>query len=99
MGVRLNRSILIAQGKRDEASKFAGDICSYLEGLTGVKVVWGVEIGGTVGKIHWYADYEDLAALEATFSQSAADEGYGELLASGDGLFDGHAEDTWVYTM
>jgi hypothetical protein len=99
MGVRLNRSILIAPGKRDEALKFASDVSSYSEDLTGVEVVWGIEIGGTVGRIHWYADYENLAALEAAFNQAAADEGYGELLASGAGLFDGHAEDTWVHTM
>ena len=97
MGVRLNRSVLIARGKNDEASKFASDVSNYLEDLTGIETVWGVEIGGTVGKIHWYADYENLAALEATFNQVAADEGYKKLLATGIDLFEGHPEDTWVY--
>jgi hypothetical protein len=99
MGVRLNRSILIARGRNDEASKFAGDVSSYLEELTGIEVTWGVEIGGTVGKIHWYADYENLAALEAAFNHAESDEGYNKLLATGNDLFEGHPEDTWVYTM
>lgn len=99
MGVRLNRSILIARGKGEEASKFASDVCSYLEAATGIKVIWGSEIGGTVGKIHWYADYENLAALEAAFNQAESDEGYNKLIASGNDLFIGNPEDVWVYTM
>ena len=98
MGVRLNRSILVARGKNDEASKFASDVSSYLEELTGIKLIWGSEIGGTVGRIHWYADYENLAALEAAFNQAASDEGYNKLLVTGNDLFEGHPEDVWVYT-
>lgn len=70
-----------------------------MEELTGIKVVWGAEIGGTVGKIHWYIDYENLAALEAALNLAAADEGYNNLLATTVDVFDGHPEDTWVYTM
>ena len=99
MGVRLNRSAVVARGKRDEASKFAADVCTYLEELTGVKLVWGVEVGNTVGKIHWYADYDNLAALEVAFDQAAKDEGYSKLVDSGNDFFEGHPQDTWVYTM
>jgi hypothetical protein len=98
MGVRLDRAITIAQGKGDEATKFATDVCSYLGELTGVTVIWGLEVGGTVGRMHFYADYESLAALEATFTMISEDAGYEELLATGTDLFDGAAEDTWVYT-
>lgn len=99
MGVRVNRSMLIARGKAAEASQFAADVSSYLGELTGVDVTWGVEIGGTVGKIHWYVDYASLAALEAAFDKAGSDEGYGELLATGNDLFDGHPKDVWVSTM
>lgn len=99
MGVRLNRSILIARGKAAEAQEFAAEVSDYLEKATGIPVIWGVEVGGTVGRLHWYADYESLGALEAAFGQTESDEGYNKLLASGNDLFDGHAEDTWVYTM
>jgi hypothetical protein len=99
MGVRLDRSIDIARGNNAEATKFAGEVCSYWEEMTGVPLIWGLEVGGTVGRIHWYADYEDFAALEASFGLSMSDEGYGKLLATADDLFVGMAHDTWVYTM
>jgi hypothetical protein len=99
MGVRFNRSVLVARGKRVEASKFAGDVCKYLGELTGTEVVWGVEVGNTVGKIHWFADYENLAALEAAFDDASKDEGYNKLLDSSTDLFVGQPQDTWVYTM
>jgi hypothetical protein len=99
MGVRLDRSVVIERGKNDEASKYAIDICSYLGELTGVQVIWGLEVGGTVGKMHFYADYENLAALETAFGLTMSDAGYGDLLAKGNDLFVGSAEDTWVYTM
>jgi hypothetical protein len=99
MGVRLDRSIVIARGKNDEASAYATKVCAYLEELTGVPVIWGLEIGGTVGEVHWYADYANLAALEAAFGQTMEDEGFGKLLATGNDIFVGSPEDTWVYTM
>jgi len=99
MGVRLDRSADIARGKNEEATKFASDVCSYWEEMTGVPLIWGFEVGGTVGRIHWYADYEDLAALEASFGISMSDEGYAKLLATAVDLFVGSAHDTWVVTM
>jgi len=99
MGVRIDRSIVISRGKNDEASKFASDICSYYAELTGVQLIWGLEVGGTVGKIHWYADYENFAALETALGLIMSDAGYGERLATANDLFVGPAEDTWVYTM
>jgi len=99
MGVRIDRSSVVARGKTDEASKFAGDISSYYGELTGVEVIWGYEVGGTMGKIHWYADYENLAAFEAALGLVMSDAGYGELAAKGNDLFVGPTEDTLVYTM
>ena len=99
MGVRFDRSIVIARGKNKEAMEFAANISSYIEQLTGVSLVWGLEVGGTVGKVHWYADYEDMAALEAVLGQTMNDSGYQELLDSAVDAFVGAAEDTLVYTM
>jgi len=99
MGVRLDRSIVIARGKNEEAMKFASDICSYFEELTGTKLIWGLEVGGTVGKVHWFADYDIFAAMEAGLGMTMSDAGYAELLASANDFFVGSAEDTWVYTM
>ncbi|NHZ70163.1 MAG: hypothetical protein GWP18_00805 [Proteobacteria bacterium] len=97
MGVRLNRSTIIARGKNQEASEFATKVSRYIEENTGIPVVWGLEIGGTVGKVHWFADYESLGALEAAFGQLEGDEGYQALLDGSVDVFVGAAEDTWVY--
>ncbi|MCL1593934.1 MAG: hypothetical protein M3132_06240 [Actinomycetia bacterium] len=97
VGVRLNRSTVIARGKNQEAAEFATKVSSYLGELTGVPVIWGLEVGGTVGKVHWYADYESLAALETAFGQLATDQGYQALLDTSVDIFVGAAEDTWVY--
>lgn len=97
MGVRLNRSILIARGKNDEATEFAAEVCAAFEKATGVPLVWGLEIGGTVGVVHWFAEYENLAALEASFLVASADESYQKLLDTAVDFFDGPPQDTWVY--
>jgi hypothetical protein len=99
MGVRLDRSVDVARGKNKEAREWASDACSYLNELLGVTHIWGLEVGGTVGRIHWYVDYKDFAALEEASNVSMSDEGYGKLLARADDLFMGTAHDTWVYTM
>ncbi|MEA2002869.1 MAG: hypothetical protein U9N84_13425 [Actinomycetota bacterium] len=99
MGVRLDRSIVIARGKNREATEFAANVSSYIEELTGVSLTWGLEVGGTVGKVHWYADYQNMAALEAALGQTMTDDGYQELLDSAVDAFVGAAEDTLVYTM
>ena len=99
MSVRLDRSVGVVRGKNQEALEFATTISSYVSNLTGAPVVWGLEVGGTVGKFHFYSDYENLAALEAALGQIMADEGYQELLDSVNDVFDGAAEDTLVYIM
>ena len=99
MGVRFDRSIEIKRGKNAEATAFASEICTYYEELTGVPLIWGLEIGGTVGKIHWYSDYESLAAVEVTLGATMADEGWAKLLDTSVDLFVGQGQDTLVYTM
>ncbi len=99
MGVRFDRSIVIARGKNREATEFAAAGSTYMGEWTGVPIIWGLEIGGTVGKIHWYADYENMAGLEAVLGQTMTDDGYQQLLDSSVDAFVGAAEDTLVYTM
>jgi len=99
MGVRLDRSIVIARGKNREATGFAASVSDYFENLTGIPLLWGLEVGGTVGKIHWFADYENMASLEASLGLTMTDEGYQRLLDTSVDYFSGAAEDTLVYTM
>ena len=99
MGVRFSRAAVVERGKAGEAAQFAGTVASYLEENYGLPVVWGFQVGGTVGTIHWYVDYEDMAAMEAAFARTMADEEYGALVNSGAALFVGSSEDTVVLTM
>ena len=99
MGVEFTRTAVIAAGKRDEALTFAADIKSYVEEHFGTDVTWGFQLGGTVGKIHWYSDYENLAEFEKLLGQTMTDEGYTKLIAPAGDLFAAAPEDTLVYTM
>ena len=99
MGVRFDRTVVIDGGKRDEALAFAAEVSSYVEEHFGVAIVWGLEVGGTLGKIHWYADYENLAEFERVLGQTMTDEAYLKLVEPGGELFVAAPEDTLVYTM
>lgn len=99
MGVRFTRTAVIDRGKRDEALAFAAEVSSYVEEHFGTAVVWGLEVGGTLGKIHWYADYENMTEFERVLGQTMADEAYLKLVEPAGDLFVAAAEDTLVYTM
>ena len=99
MGVRFTRTAVIAAGQRDEALAFAAEVKSYVEEHFGTPVTWGLQLGGTLGKIHWYSDYENLAEFEKLLGQTMTDEGYTKLIASAGDLFAAAPEDTLVYTM
>ncbi len=99
MGVRFTPTAVIDAGKRDEALAFAAEVSSYVEEHFGTTVTWGLQLGGTLGKIHWYADYENLADYEKLLGQSMSDEGYLKLVKPVGDLFVAAPEDTLVYTM
>lgn len=99
MGWRLHRSIVVERGKRPEATEFAANVSAYIEENWGVPVTWGFEVGGTVGKVHWWSDYKDMGHLEEILGKSMTDQGYHDLLDSVVDAFVGAAEDTLVYTM
>lgn len=42
---------------------------------------------GAYGTIYWSADFEDLAALDRWTQQIMADQGYWEMIAKAEGLF------------
>lgn len=99
MGVRFTRTGLIERGRRDEALEFAATISAYFEETYGVGVTWGLEIGGTVGTLHWYSDYESLAHLEEVFGRTMTDTVYKKMLDEAVDLFSEAPEDTIVVTM
>ena len=99
MGVRFNRTAVVERDKRSEAMEFAGAISDYISENFGVEVTWGMQIGGTVGKIHWFADYTDMAHMEAILGKTMTDPGYIKLVDEAADIFVGDAIDTIVYTM
>ena len=99
MSVRVERVAVIERGKGDEAWEFAATISHYVEETFGVEIAWGTQIGGTVGTLHWYADYESLAQLEEVLGRVLSDAGYSKLISDAADLFTGPAEDTIVYMM
>ncbi len=100
MGVRLNRTALVDRAKADEAMAFAAEVTAYINDHWGVPIIWGMEVGGVFGKVHWFADYENMAQLEETLGRTMTDPGYRALLDKAADVFvTGATEDTLVYTM
>lgn len=99
MGIRFERVALVERGKNEEALAFAATISDHMRTTYGVPVTWGLEVGGTVGVVHWFVDYENMAHLEEVLGKTMTDEGYGKLLAGAVDFFTGPAKDTLVYTM
>lgn len=100
MGVRFERTALVAPGKREDAMQFAGAIAGYVGETFGTELTWGIEVGGAFGRIHWYADYANMAELEIDFGRTMSDEGYLKLVDDAEDVFlPGRTEDKIVYTM
>ncbi len=99
MGVRLARTATIERGKRNEAVEFAATISEYWKENFGVAVTWGVQVGGTLGTLHWHSDYENMAHVEQAIGFAQSDAGYVKLIDDAQDLFTAPPEDTIIYTM
>ncbi|HEY5685915.1 MAG TPA: hypothetical protein VIY70_11135 [Acidimicrobiia bacterium] len=100
MGVRLNRTAVVDRGKADVAMAFAAEVTAYIKENWGIPVIWGMEIGGTFGKVHWFADYESMAQLEEILGRSLTEPAYRALVDRSAEIFvPGATEDTLIYTM
>jgi hypothetical protein len=99
MAVRFQRTAVAVPGKGAEAMAFAAEVAEYFTTTFGVEVTWGMEIGGTYGRLHWFVDYDDLAQFEAVNLRGMGDHEYVGMLARGEQLFlAGQAEDTLVWS-
>ena len=87
MGVRFTRVAVVERGKQVEALEFAATISEYVEEQFDTTVTWGLQIGGTVGAIHWYSDYGSLGELEEILGRTMTDAGYMKLIAEAQDLF------------
>ncbi len=102
--VRFQRMILVSGGKEREAMQWGTDICQYLQknykGISSIEV--HVQLFGKVGALYWFADYENLAALDAVNAQLLGDQRYWERMTKANkaGLFiDGSGQDTLTQSL
>ncbi len=93
------RKARIADGKRDEALAFAAEATDHYTETYGLNVTWGLEVGGDVGTIYWFADYDSLAAYEAVVQAAMVNAATNKMLDQAVGLFESPAQDKIVYTM
>lgn len=87
-GVRFQRTGLIASGKAAEAAQFAVKVTKYInDNYSETRVTVYMEAFGDLGRVHWFADYKDLATLQVVTEKLQVDQGYNALVATATGLF------------
>ena len=100
MAIRFHRTALIAGAKDQEAAAFAAEVSEYVTETLGMPTAWGLQVGGTYGRVHWFTDYANMAELEAGLVKTIADAGFQALLAKAKDLFiEGRTEDSIIYMM
>ena len=100
MAIRFHRTSLVAGVKGQEAAAFAAEISKYLTESMGIPTTWGMQVGGTFGTMHWFAEYPDMAAFEAGLIKTITDPGYIAILAKAETIFvEGTTEDSIIYMM
>lgn len=77
------RSATVAQGKIIGALSFAREIAEYVRTKTGTDVKIGTPVGGQANRIGWFAQYENLAALDTFQTTLLQDSGYLALVTKG----------------
>ncbi len=98
---RFHRTARISRGKLPDGVQWAKEVAGYINTkYAPVSVQAYAEVFGDIGKIHWYADYEDLATVERINAQLQADQGYWALLGKAADLFvEGSVHDTLIQSL
>ena len=100
MAIRFHRTALVAGANTQEAAAFAAEISQYVTQTLGMPTTWGMQVGGTLGKVHWFTDYQNMTELEGGVVKTLTDDGYVALLAKAKDLFmEGRTEDAVIYMM
>jgi hypothetical protein len=98
MAIRFHRTGLIATGKGPEVAAFAAEVSAYVTETFGAPTVWGMQVGGTFGTVHWFTEYADMTEFGAVGARTLTDPGYLALMAKGAGLFvQGSLEDAIIW--
>ena len=61
--IRRVRTAQIAPGKQDDAMVVAEESCEHAESVTGTKVNFFVQHGGSFGRVCWQSDFDGLGPL------------------------------------
>jgi len=86
--IRYVRSARSIYGRGGEALKWANEVAGYVNTqYTEVKLTVFTVRFGSMNDIYWYADLEDLAALDRWQKQIGADRGYRDLRRKAVDLF------------
>jgi hypothetical protein len=98
---RWQRSSQISSGKNEEALQFALEVSEYVNNkYPEITVRPYIEVFGTVGKVHWFVDYDSLATFERINSKLLSDAGFVALIKGAANLFiEGSGRDTMVMSI
>lgn len=99
MGVRFMRRAIVARGNVGDAMEWASRIAAHWGETYGTTLTWGLEAGGEWGAMYWFADHENMAALESEMMASMGNQETSKLLAEGTDLFTGTTQDRIIMTM
>lgn len=100
MALRFQRTALVAGVKNQEAVAFAAEISKYATETLGMPTAWGLQVGGTFARLHWFTDFANMTEFEAGLVKTITDAGYIEVLAKAEDLFvEGRTEDSIIYMM
>ena len=86
--IRFTRTAVVAGGHVAEATGFAAKVTALVNARYGdTPLRWGMQIGGTVGTLHWTMDLPDLAALERITAELSQDGEYTTMVDASGGMF------------
>lgn len=74
--IKLIRTAQVASGKGPHAVMFAQDIINVANDVMGTDFQVYTQLGGTVGKVSWVGDFDDMAAMEAAIAKLNSSEEY-----------------------
>jgi Family of unknown function (DUF6039) len=98
---RFQRTAQARSGKGAEAIQWAKKISEYLnKKFAPLSNQAYTEVFGDYFKVHWYTDFEDLAAYEKITVQLLTDQEYWAMLNEGAALFiEGATRDTLIQSL
>ena len=97
--VRWTRSVRVIPGKDPQAIQWAKEMTDWLRKKFGGQLSVYMDCFGEVGTIRYFADFENLAAVEKWMQQMMADQEFWQKVSQVPTLFQGGAFDTVMATL